>query len=219
MRCIALAFVFVLGCASSSGPPPVTGTGDPLHEPAPAPAPADPQARAKKLFAQTCAGCHTGPRRAGPRLGPGYNSRVWIKGLLLNPSGDDYFGRTKIRGMKRVDQRGSDLDALVELIYSQTGAADARPALVVRGRAVFDTAGCKKCHAIDGTSAKGPGPNLGGRGSVDMLTRFIGEPGHARWFGERNEMPRFGDKLGPADRRALARYILSWQRTATKFPR
>lgn len=213
-----LPLVLLLGCAKTSGPPPVTGTSDPLvQRPTPAPPVSDPMAHAKKLFRQKCAGCHGGSRRVGPRLGPGYNARVWIKGVLLNPSGDEYFGRTKIRGMKPVSQRGDDLDALVELVYSQTGAADVRTDVARRGRAVFDSAGCKDCHALDGTTA-GKGPNLGGRGSLDGLTAYLAEPGHARWFGAANQMPRFGDKLSQADRRALARYILSWQRGATTLP-
>lgn len=213
MRCIFLASLFLLGCPGP-GAGPVTGTGDPL---APRSSPADagvkyePFARAKKLFGQKCAGCHIGSRRQAPRLGPGYNSRVWIKGFLLNPNGDDYYGRTKLGKMKPVKQRGSDLDALVELIYSQSGAKDAKPDLVAIGRKLFDAGGCTDCHAIDWKTEGNSGPNLGKRGSADMLSAFIAEPGHERWYGDKNQMPRFGDKLKPADRRALASYILSWQ--------
>ncbi len=178
----------------------------------PAPVKADAFAEGRALFGRNCAGCHLGSRRNAPKLGPGYNSRVWIKGFLLNPRGDDYFGRTKITGMKPVAQRGAELDALVELVYAQTGAKDARPALVSQGRALFD-ASCTKCHSLDGKSP-GKGPNLGGRGSADGLAALIAEPGHPRWFGNANEMPRFGDKLNLAERRSLASYVLSWQRAS-----
>jgi ubiquinol-cytochrome c reductase cytochrome b subunit len=169
-----------------------------------------PHHRARVLWAEHCAGCHAGAERKGPEIGPGYNSRAWIREFLADPSGDRFFGRTeKIDKMKPVTLRGADLDAIVELVYAQSGAADADPRLVARGQTLFDEGDCSNCHSIDWETEGELGPNLGRRGSVEMLTEFIARPGHPRWFGDLDEMPDYGDKLGPAERRALAEYLVS----------
>jgi ubiquinol-cytochrome c reductase cytochrome b subunit len=172
----------------------------------------EPFYRARKLWAAHCQGCHQGKEREAPEIGPGYNSRLWIRDFLKNPGGDRFFGRTKIQGMDPVELGGEDLDAIVELVYAQTGAQDANHALVDRGRALFDGDGeCSGCHEIDGVG-EGEGPNLGGRGSVDWLAAFIANAAEPRFFGESNEMPIFGrDKLSEDDRYALAEYLI-WMR-------
>ncbi|HET6612326.1 MAG TPA: cytochrome b N-terminal domain-containing protein [Kofleriaceae bacterium] len=172
----------------------------------------EPGYRAQKIFADKCAGCHTGTDRQGPAIGPGYNSRAWIRAFLKNPSGDEFFGPTKIHKMKPVTLEAKDFDAVVEMVYAETGAADADAALVSRGKELFDNDGnCWNCHSIDWETTGDVGPNLGRRGSVDMLTEFIADPAHARWFGDNNAMPAFADKLSEADRRLLAEHILRLQ--------
>ena len=166
----------------------------------------EPHARARALWREHCAGCHQGGKRQGPEIGPGYNSRAWIRDFLEAPSGPRFFGPTRIRGMDPVEVKGADLDAVIELVYAETGAPDVDEARVARGREVF-AAECAGCHAIDDESEGGVGPNLGQRGSVDMVTTFIARPDHLRWFGKANEMPAFFDQLDRADRRALAEYL------------
>ncbi|HLU67225.1 MAG TPA: cytochrome b N-terminal domain-containing protein [Kofleriaceae bacterium] len=172
----------------------------------------EPHHRARTIWAEACAGCHQGDALEGPEIGPGYNSRGWIRAFLLDPSGPRFFGPTEMRGMDPVDLRGGDLDAVVELIYAETGAEDADPALIARGRELFSgDGGCDSCHAIDGEEEGGVGPNLGRRGSAEMLAEFIGRPDHPRWFGDDNEMPPFYDPYDRATRMELAELILSWR--------
>ena len=173
--------------------------------------------RAKELWKTHCESCHVGQDRQGPEIVAGYNSRAWIRAFLENPSGDRFFGLTDIDEMSPVELEGDDLDAIVELINAQTGAEDADEELVSRGQTLFDDGDCWQCHSIDYDTEGDVGPNLGKRGSVDMLAAFIGNAGHARWFGDKNEMPRFDRKLSQADLRALAEYVASL-RTAEPAP-
>jgi ubiquinol-cytochrome c reductase cytochrome b subunit len=56
-----------------------------------------PMWRARTIYAQRCAGCHEDPKdRKGPLIAPGHGNRAWIKGLLEDPSGDLYWGRSKL---------------------------------------------------------------------------------------------------------------------------
>jgi ubiquinol-cytochrome c reductase cytochrome b subunit len=162
------------------------------------------------LWNAECATCHQGSDRASPEIGPGYNSREWIRAFLLDPAGDRFFGRTGIDKMKPVELEGADLDAIVELVYAQTGAPDARAELVARGQELFDDGDCSNCHEIDGKT-DGIGPNLADRGSPAWLADFIALPEKATHFGDLNEMPAFYDKLGPEERRALAELIGGWR--------
>ena len=177
-----------------------------------------PHYQARAMFEADCAGCHVGDERSAPEIGPGYNSRAWIRDFLRDPAGDRFFGRTSIDGMKPVEATGAELDALVELVYAETGAPDADAALAARGRQLFEDGTCSACHAIDGTTEDEIGPNLGRRGSVDMLTDFIGRPDHPLWFGEAGaEMPGFIETYNRAERQLLAEYLASL-RDATPAP-
>ena len=53
---------------------------------------------------------------------------TWLVGFLKAPSGDAYWGHTKLAktddAMKPVELSDSDLDDLVELLYAQSGASD-----------------------------------------------------------------------------------------------
>jgi ubiquinol-cytochrome c reductase cytochrome b subunit len=168
--------------------------------------------RARAIWREDCAACHEGNARKGPEIGPGYNSRAWVRAFLKDPSGKRFFGVTGIDGMKPVKQEGADLDALVELVHAESGAGDVNAALVERGKVLFEGDGeCSNCHSIDGTSEGEPGPNLGGRGSVAMLTEFIARSDHPLWFGKASEMPSFYDKYNAAERREIAEWLI-WLR-------
>ncbi|HVK74479.1 MAG TPA: cytochrome b N-terminal domain-containing protein [Kofleriaceae bacterium] len=180
--------------------------------------------RARALWAEHCAGCHAGAERKGPAIGPGYNDRAWIRGFLQAPSGDLYFGHTKLAtsedAMAPVEESGADLDALVEAIYAETGAADADPAKVARGRQLFDEGSCSDCHerilrqAQDSADLVSSGPNLAGRGSAPYLRAVIADAGAARFFGKHDEMPRFADELSADDIAKLATWLV-WLRDAS----
>jgi len=173
--------------------------------------------RARYIWAKSCAHCHEGEDRKGPQLGPGYNSRAWIRGFLTAPSSDAYWGRTKVAksddAMDPVDQKGADLDAVVEMVYAETGAPDADPKKVARGREIFEDV-CSDCHEREPGKPSGSAPNLAGRGSPAYLAALIADPGAPTFFRAENEMPKFGDDLSEAERQQLAEY-LTWLRTAT----
>jgi ubiquinol-cytochrome c reductase cytochrome b subunit len=171
----------------------------------------EPFFREKKLWAERCAGCHVGDERKGPEIVEGYNSRQWINDYLLDPDGARFFGVTKnIHAMKPAKYRGRDLQAIVELVYQQTGAPDVDVALATEGRTLFDDGPCSDCHTVVPGEEEGVGgPSLAGRGSLPYLTDFIANPGATRFFGEKNEMPAFASKLRAEEISGLAAYVQS----------
>ena len=175
-----------------------------------------PHARARALWNAHCASCHAGDDRKGPEIAAGYNSREWIRGFLVAPSDDKYYGRTKLAksdaAMPPVEAKGADLDALVELVYAESGAPDADKAKVERGKLLFEDP-CTNCHSREPEQPGDSGPGLGGRGTVAYFAKLIGDPGAARFYAIGNEMPVV-EELDGADRKVLAEYLV-WLRTAT----
>jgi mono/diheme cytochrome c family protein len=169
------------------------------------------------IWAKSCAKCHEGPKHEGPLIGPGYDSRAYIRGYLTGPSTDAYYGRSKLAdrtgAMKPVEQTGADLDALVEMVYAETGAPEIDAAKVARGRQIFDDV-CSDCHERELGKESVSAPNLAGRGSRWWLAQFIATPGGPTFFADRNAMPRIGADLSTEDRAELALY-LTWLRSAT----
>lgn len=175
-----------------------------------------PMWRARTLWETQCKDCHQGDKRKGPLIEAGYGSRAWIARLLKDPSGDEFYGRSKIAksegAMKPVELEGDDLAAMVELVYAESGAADVDTAKAERAKAAFEEQ-CADCHSRDdGVSSSGPA--LARRGSLEHLVHFLGNPKAPIHLGEESEMPRFDKDLSVSDREALARYLL-WLRTAT----
>jgi ubiquinol-cytochrome c reductase cytochrome b subunit len=175
-----------------------------------------PMWKGRRLWESHCTSCHQGDERKGPLIGPGYGSRAWIASFLLAPSGDAFFGRTELgkseNAMKAVELRGEALDSMVELVYLESGAADADAKRAEEAKAEFEET-CSDCHSReDGVSSSGPA--LARRGTVDQLVHFIGNPKAPIHFGDASEMPRFNKELTMADREELARYLI-WLRTAT----
>ncbi len=183
-----------------------------------------PMYTARTLWARSCKGCHEdGPpnakpeeQRKGPRIGAGYLSRAWLTAFLKAPSGDEFYGRTKLgnseAAMKPVDLPPADLADLVELMYAQTGATDIDAAKVARGKVLFESS-CSDCHALEDGVAGTSAPGLAGLGSRDHFAHFIGNPHAAIHLGEQSEMPPFADELTLLQRDALAEY-LGWLRDA-----
>jgi ubiquinol-cytochrome c reductase cytochrome b subunit len=174
----------------------------------------EPFFRARKLFVERCEGCHVGKERKGPELVAGYNARPWIRGFLLDPNGPAYMGPTKeLHKMKPVKQQGAELDALVELVYAQSGPADVNAALAGKGQELFDGSNCTDCHTLDAKDFDeedvNVGPNLAGRGTRVWLTRVITDAGHPALFSKLNEMPVFKDKLNEGQIQMLADYVFS----------
>ncbi len=179
-----------------------------------------PMWRARTLYAQRCASCHdeASKDRKGPILAPGHKNRAWITAFLQEPSGDRFWGRTKLAkteaAMKPVELKRPELDDVVELIYAEGGAADVDPAKRARGVTLFESA-CSDCHSLaEGVS--GSGPNLAGTGTRAHYTSFMSNPKSGVHMGADNsEMPRFDEELTVVERDAIAEYLV-WLRTATK---
>jgi ubiquinol-cytochrome c reductase cytochrome b subunit len=175
----------------------------------------DPMYRAREIWDERCAGCHslsgTGGEK-GPDL-KGYNTRAWIKGFLKNPDGPLYMGPAKLEsGMKPVyDVSAAEMDALVEYFYAETGAADVDPAKASAGRDLLSPKDCDTCHDLDGTS-ENDGPNLKGRGTARWISAVITDAGHPLLFGDRNKMPKFKGKLTGAEIEDLTKFVRSLSR-------
>lgn len=180
-----------------------------------------PMYRARALYAQRCASCHDdgSKDRKGPIIGPGHGNRAWIKGFLLAPSGDSYWGRTKLakteEAMKPVEMGTTEIDELVEALYAEGGATDVDQAKRERGKNIFGNA-CTDCHSLEEGMGGGSGPGLAGMKSRAWYTSFISNPKSAVHMGaDKSEMPRFDTDLSLVDRDRIAEYLV-WLRTATK---
>ena len=178
-----------------------------------------PMYRARSLYEQRCKGCHAvdSKDRKGPIIGAGHGDRAWLLAFLKAPSGDAFWGHTKLAktddAMKAVELSDADLADLTELLYAQSGAADVDAGKRDRGKTIFDKA-CTDCHAIDEGVAGTSAPGLGGLGSRDWYTSFIGNPKSPVHMGpDHSQMPRFDKDLSIVDRDLLAEYLV-WLRTA-----
>lgn len=174
--------------------------------------------RARSLYEKRCQGCHAADSkdRKGPIIAAGHGNRAWLTAFLKAPSGDAFWGHTKLAktddAMKAVELSDGDLADLTEVLYAQTGASDVDAAKRDRGKTIFDKA-CTDCHAIDEGVAGTSAPGLGGLGSRDWYTSFIGNPKSAVHMADKSQMPRFDKDLSIVDRDALAEYLV-WLRTA-----
>jgi ubiquinol-cytochrome c reductase cytochrome b subunit len=176
----------------------------------------DPDYEARTLFKERCVTCHTLHGEGGGE-GPDfhdYNSRAWLLSFMKDPYGPRFFGGAKkpLQGrMKPVEGSDDELAALVEFVYSQSGAADVQPALAERGQALFSDMNCDACHGIDGQE-EARGPNLRKRGSTDYVRRTIAFSGHELLYGERAKRPRFQGKLTHEQIERLAGFVLEMGR-------
>ena len=191
---------------------PVTGALDVFKTP--------PMYKARALFEQRCKNCHAAEskERKGPIIGPGHGNRAWLTQFLKTPSGDAFYGHTKLaaseEAMKPVELAPADLADLVELLYAESGASDVDAAKRDRGAKLFESA-CTDCHSKDEGVVSTGGPNLFGLGSRTYYTTFIGNPKSPVHMGpDKSEMPRFDRDLSLVDRDAIAEYLV-WLRTAT----
>jgi ubiquinol-cytochrome c reductase cytochrome b subunit len=170
----------------------------------------DPAYHAREIWDARCAGCH-GLAGAGGEKGPDlkdYNSRAWIRGFLANPDGPLHMGPAKIeKGMRPVEAKAEELDALVEFVYAETGAADADAAKAARGRDLLSPKDCDTCHDSDG-EGENDGPNLKGRGTPKWVAAVIADAGHPLLFTDRNKMPKFSSKLTAEEIDQLAAFVV-----------
>ena len=144
----------------------------------------------------------------------GFASREWLAGLL-DPERigtTNYFGATKHRSGKMAKfvhekvaafspEKKEQLGKVIAAVSSEAQLksqheADAKGApLIAEGKQLFgeDGVNCANCHQFYKKDEDATAPDLTGYGSRAWLVRFIGEPGHADFYGERNDrMPAFG---------------------------
>lgn len=181
-----------------------------------------PMWRGRTLFAKMCAGCHDAASdpedRIGPVIGPGFGDREWLRAFLKAPSGPTFWGKTKLAAseaaMKPVELEKAPLEDVMELLYAQTGAADADPVKVARGKEAFEA--CTDCHSLEEGVAGSSGPNLFGLHTRAFFLSFVSNPKLPVHMGaDKSQMPRFDADLSLHDRDALAEYLV-WLRTATQ---
>lgn len=180
-----------------------------------------PMARGRALYATRCKNCHDADsmERKGPVIGPGHGGREWIRAFLKSPSGEPFWGLTKLAkadaAMKSFSQMPpGDLDGIVELIYSESGATDVDADRRKHGVEVFEIA-CSDCHAREDGMPGSSAPGLAGVGTRAYYRSFISNPKSALHMGkDKSQMPRFDKELSLADLDALAEYLV-WLRTAT----
>jgi ubiquinol-cytochrome c reductase cytochrome b subunit len=192
---------------------PVTGAADVFWT--------SPMAQARALFATRCKNCHGAESkdRKGPIIAPGHGSRTWLKSFIKEPGADEFWGRTKLAktdaAMKSFQQMpGADLDGVVELIYSESGATDIDASARAHGLEVFETA-CSDCHAREDGVPGSSAPGLAGLGTRAYYRSFLANPKSALHMGrDKSQMPRFDRELSIMELDALAEYLV-WLRTAT----
>jgi len=180
-----------------------------------------PMAKARALFATRCKSCHDADSkdRKGPVIAPGHGNRAWLSAFIKNPSGDEFWGRTKLAkqeaAMKPLNELpAADLEAVVELLYAETGASDAVATKRDAGAKVFESS-CSDCHAREEGAPGAAAPGLAGLGSREYYMSFISNPKSALHMGhDKSQMPRFDKELTLTERDALAEYLV-WLRTAT----
>jgi ubiquinol-cytochrome c reductase cytochrome b subunit len=182
--------------AKARGVPPVGGLG---------------VLRAEQTWA-SCQGCHAGDARKGPEIGPGFGSRAYLEELLRDPAGERFFGVTSINQMPPIRLPDAQLDALVEMLYAESGAADVDRAKVALGKELFDgDGGCSNCHSLEPDGEGDTGPNLSGHGSAAYWASFVALPSHPRFYGAKSAMPPFYDRLGPVERGELGELIVRFR--------
>ena len=193
-----------------------------------------------KLFAKNCASCHrynghdgTGNIPHDPQAASdlaGYGSRAWITGLLdpARVSGTNYFGATKFKDGKMskfvkkdvagyTPEQKEQLGKVIAAVSAEAGlksqaADDARDAaLIAEGRKLFkDAMACTDCHQFHEKDEDATAPNLTGYASREWLIKFLNNPAHDDFYGQRNDrMPAFGEKqiLSPQEIGLIADWL------------
>ena len=209
----------------------------------------DPLTQGPKLFAAHCASCHRYDGHDGLGQPPkdaqsasdlkGFASRDWLTRLLdpAHVATTNYFGATAHSNGRMVKfvrdrvsaftpERKEQLAKVILAVSAEAGLpaqreADTRDAgLIDEGRATFsDDVSCANCHQFRNVDEEATGPDLTGYGSREWLVRFIGDPAHINFYGERNDrMPSYGrdGMLSEHELRLIADWLRGdWYRRET----
>jgi ubiquinol-cytochrome c reductase cytochrome b subunit len=160
----------------------------------------------------------------------GFGSRQWLTGLL-DPKlieSPHYFGATKLKAGKMVkfvkkdvpDYDKNDLNKVIVALSAEAQLPSQRQqdqlevSIIKEGRGILtkaDPIRCLDCHGFGGKeSDEANTPDLSGYASRQWLIDFLHDPGHARFYGKKNEMPAFGVKK-ILDEKSIA-MIADWLR-------
>lgn len=185
----------------------------------------DPLTQGPKLFAKNCASCHryNGHNGLGQAVQDaqsasdlaGFGSRAWISGLL-DPdrvSSTNYFGGTKLRDGKMpkfvkkdvahyTPEQKEQLTKVIAAISAEAGLKSQAnldkhdAAIIAEGRALIkDAMKCTDCHEFRAKDEEASAPTLTGYASRDWLIKFITNPAHPSFYGDKSDrMPAFGEK-------------------------
>lgn len=182
---------------------------------------------------------------SAPDLGE-FGTRAWTRGILTEFASAKYFGSTtKAHGDKFTDGemagwvkdakskiKPEELEALIEFMASQSQHASEQPPSFEKesqGKKLFATGSdnfgaCFDCHTLKikndpdlaEESAGNTGPDLTGYGSKAWLKEFISNPGHKRFYKEKNGMPAFAGRLPEREIDMIVEWMTrSWPRAAT----
>jgi quinol-cytochrome oxidoreductase complex cytochrome b subunit/mono/diheme cytochrome c family protein len=182
----------------------------------------DPLTQGPKLFEQHCATCHTYGdefRRENSKASDlaGFGTEEWVRDLLRDPDDPRFFGRTALKGktmsswVKRTrartvrSRREKGLDAEFDTVARWLGGHPRRlpekgdTAEYVKGYQAFEK-NCLECHRFAGTGGGSApaGPDFTGYGDAEWLRQMVMAPHHPTRYADRNTMPVFLDRDGPA---------------------
>ncbi|MSU58355.1 MAG: DUF4405 domain-containing protein [Pedosphaera sp.] len=183
----------------------------------------DPLTQGPKIFSAKCVSCHRFGGHDGLGGVPkdlqsasdlkGFASREWLTGLLdpTRIGTTNYFGATRHGSGKMVKfvtkkvaaftpEKREQLGKVIVAVSAEAGLKSQREVdgrevkLIEEGRGLFvEGVGCAECHAFHKPDPDASGPDLTGYGSRAWLVKFISDPAHADFYGERNDrMPAFG---------------------------
>jgi len=186
---------------------------------------ADAFSQGPRLFARNCASCHRYAGHDGmglpvkdPPSAPdlaGFGSREWLAGMLdpARISTPAYFGGTKFKDGKMakfvkkdvanyIDDQRAQLTQVIAALSAEAqlksqAAADLRDLKsIAEGRTLLrDALKCTDCHQFHVKDDDASAPDLSGYGSHAWLVKFLANPAHPDFYGDRNDrMPAFGDK-------------------------
>jgi quinol-cytochrome oxidoreductase complex cytochrome b subunit/mono/diheme cytochrome c family protein len=167
-----------------------------------------------------------------------FASRAWTSGIL-DPeriATPHYFGNTPFAEGEMgqfvqdvIGEFGPDVEDVAFAVSAeaalpaQAEADQADAERIARGRAAMvEVYSCTDCHKFHDNGDAGLAPDLTGYGSRDWLLDFVGNPGHARFYGENNVMPAFFEDTAQPESNKLTRrelqLIVNWLRGDTSRP-
>src|SRR5215471_10987543 len=195
----------------------------------------DPETRGTALFQEHCASCHRlgdfGPELAkltAPDLN-GWGTAEWVLSVMDNPDAPNRFGNTPFKGEMQSlvhpptdASQAKNFKQMPEARRKAIAAFLANEAAEIKDPnhdqvgAKFISDGCTGCHLFRGETIDDDsiGPELSGWGSTAWTRAQIANPGTNMTYRPtalkpdlKGHMPRFDDKMEPADINLLAAWV------------